>query len=78
MPEVTIRELRNHGGDVVKRVLAGESLVVTRSGDPVAELHPVRRPGLEASTLLERWKRLPRVDPDKLRSDIDAVIDARL
>jgi prevent-host-death family protein len=78
MSEVTIRELRNHGGDVVKRVLAGESLVVTRSGDPVAELHPVRGPAITAQTLLERWRHLPPVDPAALRSDIDAVIDAGL
>lgn len=78
MAEVTIRELRNHGGDVVKRVLAGEALVVTRSGTPVAELRPVRGPGLEASTLLERWKHLPPVDPARLRSDIDDLLDAGL
>ena len=78
MAQVTIRELRNHGGDVVKRVLAGESLVVTRSGTPVAELRPVPGPGIEARTLLERWKHLPPVDPDKLRSDIDDLLDAGL
>ncbi|HLE85784.1 MAG TPA: type II toxin-antitoxin system prevent-host-death family antitoxin, partial [Thermoanaerobaculia bacterium] len=38
MSTVTIRELRNRGGDVVERVLAGESLTVTRAGTPVAEL----------------------------------------
>lgn len=75
---MTIRDLRNHGGDVVKRVLAGESLVVTRSGTPVAELRPLRGPGIEASTLLERWKHLTPVDPDKLRADIDDVLDAGL
>jgi prevent-host-death family protein len=76
--EVTIRELRNHGGDVVKRVLAGESLVVTRAGTPVAELRPVRAPGIEAPTLLKRWRHLPPVDADRLRSDIDSVLDAGL
>jgi prevent-host-death family protein len=76
--EVSIRDLRNHGGEVVKRVLAGESLVVTRSGDPVAELRPVRGPGVEARTLLQRWKHLPPVDPDRLRADIDDLLDARL
>ena len=78
MSKVTIRELRNHGGDVVKRVLAGESLVVTRSGHPVAELRPVPKPGIEATTLLTRWKHLPLVDLDKLRSDMDAILDPGL
>lgn len=78
MGQVTIRELRNHGGDVVNRVVAGESLVVTRSGTPVAELRPVRGPAIGASTLLARWKHLPPVDPEKLRSDIDDLLDAGL
>lgn len=78
MAEVTIRDLRNHGGDVVNRVLAGEALVVTRSGIPVAELRPVRSPGLAASTLVERWKHLPPVDPARLRSDIDGLLDPGL
>lgn len=38
VPRVTIGELRNHGGDVVDRVATGETLTVTRSGKPVAEL----------------------------------------
>ena len=76
--EVTIRELRNRGGEVVDRVLAGESLVVTRAGRPVAELRPVPPKGLTASALLERWRHLPAVDAERLRSDIDNVLDATL
>ena len=78
MANVTIRDLRNHGGDVVDRVLRGESLTVTRSGEPVAELRPVRGRGLDPVTLLARWRHLPRVDPAALRADIDAVLDPRL
>lgn len=76
--EITIRELRNHGGDVVARVVAGERLIVTRAGKPVAELRPVRRPPLKTSVLLERWHRLPHVDVQRLRDDIDAVMDSGL
>lgn len=78
MDEVTIRQLRNHGGDVVDRVQAGERLTVTRSGRPVAELRPLPRRALDASALLERWRCLPLVDPDRLRSDIDDVLDPSL
>ena len=78
MAEVTIRDLRNHGGDVVDRVAAGERLIVTRGGKPVAELRPVRRRGKSASVLLARWRRLPAVDGTALRSDLDATIDPRL
>lgn len=78
MRTVTIRELRNHGGDVVERVLAGEALLVTRSGTPVAELRPLARRGLDAGALLERWRHLPHVDPERLRADVDDVLDNAL
>jgi prevent-host-death family protein len=76
--EVTIRELRNHGGDVVDRVAAGERLVVTRDGRPVAELRPLRPRGASAAVLLARWRRLPSVDGAALRDDLDATLDHRL
>jgi prevent-host-death family protein len=78
MDTVTVRELRNHGGEVLDRVAGGETLTVTRSGKPVAELRPLRRRGLHKSVLLARWKKLPPVDPDRLRADIDAILDTRL
>jgi prevent-host-death family protein len=78
MAEVTIRELRNHGGDVVDRVAAGERLTVTRDGRPVAELRPYRAAPLSAAALLLRWRRLPLLDADRLRRDVDSVIDPRL
>jgi prevent-host-death family protein len=77
-PEVSIRELRNHGGDVVERVAAGEHLTVTRSGKPVAELRPVGRPAVKAEVLLERWRHLPHLDPDRLREDLDELLDPSL
>jgi prevent-host-death family protein len=78
MRTVTVRDLRNRGGEVLDQVAAGEHLTVTRDGRPVAELRPVRRPGLSAATLVERWRRLPRVDPRRLRQDLDDVLDQRL
>lgn len=78
MAEVTIRELRNRGGEVVDRVAAGERLTVTRDGRPVAELRPYRSTPLSAAVLLSRWQRLPVLDAGRLRDEIDAVIDPRL
>ncbi len=78
MSNVNIRELRNHGGEVINRVLAGECLTVTRAGRPVAELRPLPGPGIDAATLLWRWRNLPQVDPDRFRRDIDEVVDASL
>ena len=78
MHEVTVRELRNQGGDVLERVARGEALTVTRDGQPIAELRPLRRQPLLASTLLRRWRALPGVDAAKLKADIDEVLDSRL
>lgn len=78
MAVVNVRELRNHGGDVLDRVEAGETITIVRGGKPVAELSPLPRRGVDAATLLERWRHLPHVDPDAVRADIDAVIDPRL
>lgn len=77
-PHVTIRELRNHGGNVVDRVAAGETLTVTRSGKPVAELRPIAQPAVNAEVLLARWRRLPHVDPDRLPEDLDEFLDSAL
>jgi len=71
MAEVTVRELRNHGGRVLERVARGEALVVTLDGRPVAELRPLAGRPLDAQSLLRRWQRLPLVDLEKLRADLD-------
>ena len=36
------RELRNHNAQVIDAVAAGETFIVTRNGERVAELRPVR------------------------------------
>ncbi len=41
MAEASIRELRNHGGEVIDRVAAGERVTITRDGKAVAELRPL-------------------------------------
>jgi len=78
MEEVTIRDLRNHGGEVVDRVAGGERLTVTRAGRPVAELRPLPPRPLGAEALLRRWRRLRPLDRATLRADLDAVIDPRI
>lgn len=77
MATVSIRELRNHGGDVVDRAARGEQITITRSGRAVAELRAVSPP-ISAKALLSRWNRLPAVDSTSLRSDIDQLLDPSL
>ncbi len=76
--EVSVRDLRNHGGHVLERVLRGETLTVTKDGSPVAELRPIPRRSLPTGQLITRAKRMPRVDPERLRRDIDTVLDQSL
>jgi antitoxin (DNA-binding transcriptional repressor) of toxin-antitoxin stability system len=77
MASVSIRDLRNHGGEVVDRAARGEQITITRSGRPVAELRALRPP-LSAEALLRRWSRLPAVDPVALRADVDRLLDPNL
>ncbi len=75
MTTVPIRELRNHGGDVADRVLAGEQVTVTRAGKPVMKLVAVQRQPLSSAALIKRWQHVPRVQFDQLRADLATVID---
>ena len=73
-----MRDLRNSGGEVLARVERGESLTVTRDGEPVGELHPVPRPRLTRDALLSRWRSVPAVDLASFRADVDDAIDGSL
>lgn len=70
-----MRQLRNEGGKVLDRVERGESITVTRDGRDVAELTAVHR-ALSAEALVLRWRDLPRVDAERLRRDLDEVLDS--
>ena len=78
MTDVSIRDLRNSGGDVVDRAARGEPIRITRAGEPVAELRAIAPAGVSAEALLKRWRNLPTVDPTALRRDLDRGLDARL
>lgn len=78
MADVSMRDLRNHGGDVVDRVARGERVTVTRSGKPVAELRPLGPSAVPISELVRRRLNLPKVDSDSLRADIDASVEGML
>jgi antitoxin (DNA-binding transcriptional repressor) of toxin-antitoxin stability system len=78
MSDVSIRDLRNHGGEVVDRAARGEQITITRSGRAVAELRALAKAPLSAASLLERWRALPAIDPVTLRRDMDRLLDASL
>lgn len=68
------RQLRNDSAEVMRRVEAGESFVVTRNGRPIADLVPhgtsaARRPRLTLADAQERMRALPTVDVDRWYRD---------
>lgn len=74
MKVITQRELRNNSAAVMDGVEAGETYHVTRNGVEVAEVRPVsRRRRLTAEQLVEKHRRLPRVDAVKMRAEADAA-----
>jgi len=75
---VSVRELRNQGGRVLDWVARGETFTITRDGRAVAEIRPIGRRSLSTAELIARAKRGPKVDPERLRRDIDAIVDQSL
>jgi antitoxin (DNA-binding transcriptional repressor) of toxin-antitoxin stability system len=78
MAEVSIRDLRNHGGEVVDRASRGEQITITRSGKPVAELRRLSREPLSVEELIARRRNAPRVDYREMREELDAIVDQSL
>lgn len=78
MADVSIRDLRNRGGEIVQRAQRGERLTITNAGTPVAELTGLPRPPVTLDELRRRREQLPPVDPAVLQRDSDDVIDPSL
>jgi prevent-host-death family protein len=75
---VTVRDLRNRGGEILAEVARGETLVVTRDGEPIAELRPLPRRGPSVTELIAARRHVPPIDPARLRADIDEILDMSL
>ena len=72
------RQLRNDNAEIMRRVEAGESFVITRHGEPIANLTPhqgrPRRPRLTLGELQERRRAMePALDVDQWRADMAAA-----
>ena len=75
MKVITQREFRNNSAAVMDAVEAGEVDHVTRNGVAVAELRPLsRRRRLSAEELVERHRKLPRVDYARMRHEADELL----
>jgi prevent-host-death family protein len=76
------RELRNQNAKVIEAVAAGETFVVTRNGEPVAELRPIRagrrRTFISRDELAALAAAGVRIDHHQFRADLDRLIDQGL
>lgn len=76
-PEISQRDLRLRSREIMDSVENGQAFTVTRDGHQIGELIPLRR----RRTFVSREQFLAgrasagSVDPDRLRADIDAMID---
>lgn len=72
---ISQRELRNDSGAIMRALDRGEVFLVTRNGIPVGELRPARRRFVSRDLLLEAFASVPRIDAERFRGDLDAVLD---
>ncbi len=81
MKTIAQRELRNENAKIIEAVTAGESFVVTRNGEPVAELRPLRagrRTFVSRAEVVALATAGVRIDRHRFRADLDRVIDQGL
>ncbi|MGF1596203.1 MAG: type II toxin-antitoxin system Phd/YefM family antitoxin [Acidimicrobiales bacterium] len=77
--EISQRELRNDSGRIMRALVEGETFIITRNGEPIGELGPLRRHRfVRAEAAIELFRAAPAVDYDRLRHDLDQVADQDL
>jgi prevent-host-death family protein len=75
------RDLRNQNALILAAVEAGESFVVTRNGEPVAELHPFRRGRrqyVSKGEIAAVAAGGPHIDAAAFRHDLDEALEQSL
>lgn len=60
MGTVTLAEAKSHLSHLLDQVEAGEEVVITRRGQPVARISPVTKPKRPVKSLAEFRNRMPR------------------
>lgn len=78
---ISQRELRNENAKVMDAVAGGETFIVTRNGEPLAEIRPIqsaRKTFIRRQDLSRNAGVRVRIDPDQFRRDLDNAVDQRL
>jgi prevent-host-death family protein len=75
------RELRNQNAQILDAVVAGASFIITRNGEPVAELRPFargRRQFVSRTDIATVAAEGPHIDASAFRRDLDDAVDQSL
>ena len=76
---ISQRELRNESGEIMRRLDEGETFIVTRNGQPVGQLTPLRKRRFATrEALLEAFEGAPAIDFQQLRRDLAEDLDHSL
>lgn len=60
----------------MRALTEGESFIITRNGEPIGELTPLRRHRfVRAEAATELFRTAASVDHDRLRHDLDQIAD---
>jgi prevent-host-death family protein len=74
---ITHRELRSESARIIDLVEAGQTIVITRNGTPVAELRPVERERerefVPTAEIQRALSACPRVDYAAMRAEMDEL-----
>ncbi len=77
--DITSGEFCDDSAAVLRAVEAGESLVVTRDGVPIAELVPLpRRQFVAVQQVLDAFRDAPTIDAESFFADLDAISEPGL
>jgi prevent-host-death family protein len=74
---ITQKELRNDSAAVLRAAEAGEEIIVTRNGTPIARLMPLvdESPFVSAEVMNRTAEGLPKIDFKKFRQDLQEDIN---
>ncbi len=73
---ITWRELSSNSSDVMRTLGDEHTFIVTRNGEPIAELHPIRRNRfVNTHRAREIFGEAPQLDADAFRCNIDLATD---
>ncbi|HAF56354.1 MAG TPA: type II toxin-antitoxin system Phd/YefM family antitoxin [Thauera sp.] len=78
MRTLTLAETKSHLSAVVDQVIAGEEIVITRRGQPVARIVPERpRPAADVAALAAELRDFVLAQPAQARTAAEVVREAR-